>query len=564
MKQMIVLFAVEFDDGTSVKCPVACDSAKAMRTAMTALGRKLSVQLRPMDAAAARGLPTILRLAGGAPVVDWDATLAALEVAAHDMLLVIVEAPASDSARAAINALSAAACSNAEQRTAAPPCEGKSTVLGPKAEEATADAPASDDDEEDDGNGINLTETLAVADKAGLTMRLRNAKPAEEALHMFKKNNVFWKTFAKFSVRYGDFVCTEVAVLSAAAAPQLVDTVRRDAHIATRSFDPSAQTQTSPNDALSDNEYTRHLSVAMTHGKVVRAADRRHAEQVAFHPVTLCMRHSCRPNAGARFNHSGSAPHLLKVRCWAPGGIAPSDEISVLYERVDCAEFMLLPLDRRQKLLQQLYHFTCRCDRCKQVPSTAAAPGATCTAEEVAAMSFEAREATLTGAFFAPTVAASRRAQLATRMRDYFASLCIVSPDSECSLLKAPHELLRCDLARVTQFLLDHGTAESDLRLHRHHWRLSLARLAYVRLVDEQLQRGANPVDKFTFEVLADQLATEGAFLGGYHHALRTYRCFLACMRKLPPKLAAATQKRVLKEADVDWTTMRALDAMRA
>ena len=145
------------------------------------------------------------------------------------------------------------------------------------------------------------------------------------------------------------------------------------------------------------------------------------------------------------------------------------------------------------------------------------------------------------------------------------------------------------------------GEFDEGLRLHRHHWRLSLVRCAFLLTswhytFEASAQKKASqkttgqsdgatasgvegdidfssfdyvsPGCPFSISVLLDQMATETLFIPiGHPHALRSYRWFRRLTRGLKSDDVADLQRSASKILSADnsyfqWDLLNALDAV--
>jgi hypothetical protein len=186
---------------------------------------------------------------------------------------------------------------------------------------------------------------------------------------------------------------------------------------------------------------------------------------------------------------------------------------------------------------------------------------------ELADLSTAEKESTLTGAFWGDAVtSAARRRDLSLEMRDSFASLGIASGDDGCSLLVDNATLKRLNPHALLAWIEKYSAEDAPLVLHRHHWRLSFVRIAYLRRVAGSATSSAGTISKTdlareTFNVAIQQLAAESVFIpSGHPQSLPTYRAFRRLVRALPSKLAAKVQKDAVAEVPADWAVLQRLD----
>lgn len=548
----VVVFDVSFDKDVTEKVPVAVDMARTLRHALTALNRKLGAVL-PLASAKACADPdkVDVRKSNGEPLRDWSRTLTDLGIADMAHVIVITSCVATSAVKSAIEADRAAR-------------EASAVSLDPEPAVGEADG----DNEESGGEADGPTD-LQPSGRRPQQVRVKDAPEASEALHLLDMDGSVQRVYSKRRVAFGDVVCFEKPTLAVGYPMQLAETVNRDPNLRSRTYDPSASRMESALRGVDSEDYSKYLSIAVTHGRPVKSNNSRFDRQLAFFSKIGCVRHSCCPSAAFTYNVT-KAPHFGVLRCARSAGIEEGDEITMLLDAVNRPEFMVLPVDRRQKLLQADYHFTCKCDRCMKSgagPTRAdvESAGATVTAALMTEMTMAEREATLTGAFWGPNVGqpGKTRQQLAARMRDSFNALGVVSGSDDCALLNLPSSLARIPLSDLFDFITLHSSDDSDLRLHRNHWRLSLVRMVYLRNLVAACSKtkSTKELERRTFDIAIDQLFTECFFMpSGHPHTLPTYRAFKALVGMLPPKLAAEVQKKALDLVPTDWEALAQLD----
>jgi hypothetical protein len=553
-----LVFVVEFVDGQKAKLAVACTLSESLYSVIVRLNRKLEGALCIPAACPACGLDQDIldvRLPSGAPVRDLSATIEACGVGGPSGAKSVVLISPFPAPQNLSDVLAKAKPTLPSPEPAYKQANVK--VLGPKNADV-AKAPSDSDDGEPDQQVVHA-------------MKVKDAREASEALHLLEMDGAVRKVFAKFGTAMSAVVCYERPLLCVAYPMQLVECVRNNAILRTRTYDPNCVTMPSSISGVQDADYAKYLSVALTHGRTVYTTTK-FDKKMAFHVSCLAIPHSCAPSCSFTFN-ARHEPYTGVLRCARAAGLEKGDEITVLAESVNRPEFFLLPVDRRHKLLQARYHFTCRCDRCMKsgtgpsksdlLAKTSLSPA------DVQQLSTADLQSTLSGAFWGDHVdSPSKRNALATEMRDAFAALGIVSGDENCSVLVDNATLRKVDPASLLGFINKYsGSVETTpLVLHRHHWRLCLCRMAYLRRVAGSAAASAGTIckrelAKDTFTTAVHQLAVEAIFIpAGHPHILPTYRAFRRLVAALPATLAASVQRDAAAEVAVDWTVLRALD----
>lgn len=588
---MIIVFDVEYSDGKSRRrFPI---STKGPHETLDVLLAQLRVRARLV-----KGCD--VRLTSGQRAASY-LTLADLHLADKGTVLVISEddAPLDESSA-----------------PTAPPCESHVKVLGPggsvetfvsglaadlaaKASSRHAAAAAanggggpSEIDSNDDDDD-NLTKASASKDTFLV----------DAQLHYVFEGHVPWKAFSKRRVPVGGVVYREKpAALSVAYPMQMAQAVGATLlkHKQWRSHSSYVKnSHVSSLQGMSDEVFTRYVNVATCYAVRVEVPSEEHGFKLALYANMLTCRHSCRPTAVWSVKHQ-TPPYIAVLRACGStsaflagrisvfasdsasgsissgkggaaanvddadeGGIREADEVCFLYPDVAFhREFMLLPGDRRRRVLKRVYSFQCECDRC---------------------LERDAREGeierTLTGAFIdvpnqeAEAPGGSRHAykkaveELQDRMRRQFDQLNILTDvDSD---IKTPGELLRpvsellkkSDIARLSEFLQAYrpaGEGGRKLRLHQNHWRISFARLAFITHVVADVKL---PVDRFVVEIVLEQISTEACFMPLWHpHRMWAAQQFRKLVARLPDKLAGAVQRRAVKESACQWDSLSKLE----
>ncbi|KPA86259.1 hypothetical protein ABB37_00489 [Leptomonas pyrrhocoris] len=376
----------------------------------------------------------------------------------------------------------------------------------------------------------------------------------------------------------------------------VVAAVKNTARLASLSFSKEFMA-TSDLEGVDDSTYARCLSIALTHGQELRSGGggggaRSETARLALYGELSSLRHSCCPNAAVQYDLF-TAPYAGSCRCAVLAGIPQGQEITYLYKHADSLAFLLLSRDRRRNILQRKYFMQCDCPRCTEVDLNEAAAAAaapivkkrsakTGTAKAIAqrigsrTKAQREAEATLTGAFFTNSTVdrdPPKQTQLMGEMRRDFDALQIVDDTGvEISLslvgnVPPMQRTKQCN--RLLAFLRKYGTSDSVLRLHEHHWRMNLARAAYVQeTVRLCAVKGATPEarlrdphsktlftpTKTVYDVCLKQLAVEALFIPlGHPHSLTTYESFLYLVALLPPALAQAVVRSAHNTTSIKW-----------
>ncbi|KAL7710416.1 hypothetical protein N2W54_005962 [Lotmaria passim] len=375
----------------------------------------------------------------------------------------------------------------------------------------------------------------------------------------------------------------------------IVAAVKDNPHLASLSF--SAEfTAASDLDGVDDATYARCLSAGLTHGLELRSGGAAASgsgsdgSRLALYGELSSLRHSCCPNAAVQYDLF-AAPYAGNCRCAVLSGIPQGQEITYLYKHADSLAFLLLSRDRRRNILQRKYFMVCKCPRCTEVvedtedipaPIVKKKGSKTGTAsakpQKIFTRTKAQREAeeTLTGAFFTDSTVdrdAKKQRALMEEMRKDFGALQIIDDtgvDITLSLVGNVPPIQRTKQCnRLLSFLRKYGTPESVLRLHEHHWRMNLARAAYVqetvrlcavkgatpeaRLRDPHSETLFTPT-KTVYDVCLKQLAVEALFIpAGHPHSLTTYESFLYLVAILPPSLAQTVTRAAHNTVSIKW-----------
>lgn len=428
---------------------------------------------------------------------------------------------------------------------------------------------------------------------------------AEAAAAAGETGGLFKTGVARRDAALGHIILREYPKIISREPKAIVAAVKDNTRLATLSF--SAEfTAVSDVDGVNDATYARCLSIGLTHGQELRttttttgAAGRSEGARMALYGELSSLRHSCCPNAAVLYDLF-TAPYAGSCRCALLAGIQQGQEITYLYKHADSLAFLLLSRDRRRNLLRRRYFMDCNCPRCTEVEindedaSAAAGPivkakgSKTGTAKAKAQKKIGSRtkaqreaEATLTGAFFADSTVdrdAAKQQALMEEMRTDFDALQIVDDtgvEITLSLVGNVPPLQRAKQCnRLLAFLRKYGTADSVLRLHEHHWRMNLARAAYVQetvrlcavkgATPEARQRDPQSSTLFTptktaYDVCLKQLAVEALFIpAGHPHSLTTYESFLYLVAILPPTFAQSVLRQAHNTESIKWTQLEA------
>jgi hypothetical protein len=371
-----------------------------------------------------------------------------------------------------------------------------------------------------------------------------------KGLHSIKVNGVYEKSYSRTDVPCGVLILKERPYVTVMYPMQIVELVKEEEKLRTRQGDPDMRLVTSSLHGVPDDEFTRLLSIGMAYGTVVNTMDR-YEKQIAFFPELTCIRHSCSPNAIVTRSLSRQ-PFKATCRCCVFKGIAGGEEVTALLPGCDTVGFMLLSADRRKALIKKKYHFECECARCWKSQSSE-------------------WEVAMTGAMFHPEARADPELQrtLTTTMRQAFDGLHLLDQDGwPIPTKKAVGS--RAAIAALLAFISTYSAQEGLLRLNTHHWRLCLARSAFLAEVfqfihnettSERASRSgsgvaasiASVLTKDAFEVAFAQLESEGIFVPtGHPFSLFSHRAFQQMVSQLPANLAKVVQRRALK-LKVDW-----------
>lgn len=495
---MLIKFIVDFANGTSTVVMVSCLESRPLVAALAVLRTK--AQLPPR---------VDVRMPNGAPVKLW-ATPKQLAMSSGTELYVLVNGPSfranpqqdvSDSSDADI----------ARRRGNTTPL-GKVYTFGNK---------TTNREEGNDEENVDVPQLLMP----GLHKMMVDGR---------------CRFHCRGKVAYGGCILQEKALVSIAYPMQLVELVSRNEVL--RALPPAlnAPTIASSLTGVSDDDFSRWVSVAQTFGIVVETKDR-YRTALAFYPQLQHVPHGCAPTACFVAN-TQKAPYEADLVCVVPNELEAGDEVTYLYPKVDRVDFVLLPEDRRQSVMQLQYNTTCSCLRCRL------SGGFDKERSEV--------EATITGAFYQTVDEGdtTRKRTVAQKMRADFEALGIMDETSGMMKLD-PH--LHSKLEKLTEFLQSYTTQDaSPLQLHRHHWRASYARLALLHHYAASNSSVKADLDVLNF--MLQQIATEQAIVPPGHPLwLHSYRSFYQpIMRSLPPSVAAVFQRQSRDFPGIDWQLM--------
>lgn len=407
---------------------------------------------------------------------------------------------------------------------------------------------------------------------------------------------VLYKTgVARRDAAIGHIMMREYPKIVPREPKAIVAAVHDNTRLASLSFSKDF-TAASDADGVDDATYARCLSIGLTHGQELRSggeASSSGGARIALYGELSSLRHSCCPNATVQYDVF-SAPYSGSCRCAMLAGIQQGQEITYLYKHADSLAFLLLSRDRRRNILQRRYFMECDCPRCTEVDTgsedTAAdAPivkkraAKTGTAKAKAQKKIGTRtkaqreaEVTLTGAFFTDSTVdrdvAKQRALMEEMRKDFDALQIIDDTGVEITLSlvgNVPPTQRSKQCNHLLTFLRKYGTSESVLRLHDHHWRMNLARAAYVQetvrlcavkgATPEARQRDPQSSTLFTptktvYDVCLKQLAVEALFIPpGHPHSLTTYESFLYLVAILPPAFAQTIVRTAHNTESIKW-----------
>ena len=526
---MIILFTLD-GENVELKFPLSCDAATTVRQAVAALRAKLR---------AAASVTIDVRTHQGLPVPLTDTVGTVKERLAREKgnatksfveLYALLDGPQKAVRQCMLAAVHGRKCEN----------PSISEEIGSSSEE----------EPEEDYRRFTSDEDYRLMRAGGGTASSSSSPPAPTSvpgLHFIRINGKFQKGYALSDVAWGAPIATEVPTMSLAYSTQLGEAVANSEKLRSRTYDPSFSAGESTMRGVDAEDFSKYVSIARTHGHLIKTSDK-YGSRVALYPEISCLRHSCSPNAV--FRRAIVKPYRGVVRCAQTGGSQAGDEVTVLLPSVNTLLFMLLPRERRQRLLQERYHFTCDCARCWR--------------EE------DAAELTLSGAYFAGEAKSNAALQkrLTAEMREEFEALHIFNNTSDPSvpidtpvgskIPKSPHALL--------SFVFKYTAPDALLRLHRNHWRVSVVRVAYLKqaafVLSAQSKERTVPVRPFleqrSFEMALQQLTTEALFVPkGHPYYASSFAIYKKMMAILPTKLVAALQAKSRRYA-VDWDALGA------
>ncbi|CAD2216763.1 hypothetical protein ADEAN_000423600 [Angomonas deanei] len=337
---------------------------------------------------------------------------------------------------------------------------------------------------------------------------------------------------------------------------QIVAAVKDDARLNSRTYNRDFS-EKSAND-LSDEEYSKYLSIGVTYAVETRAGTGI-GQKTAFYGEILTLRHSCRPNATAHYDVY-TAPYTGSCRCATFNGLKKGEEITVLYRHADSQAFLLLSRERRQNLLKRKYFFDCDCERCSMQVSNRS----------------DDLEAKLTGVFFSDSSVdtdPAKQKELSEEMHADFSALALMDDSGVEITLSLPGNVppmtrtKQCN--RILGFIRKYTGNESPLRLHESHWRVNLARAAYIQeTVRLCAIKGATPEarrkdpmsrsmftpTKTVYDLCLKQLVVENSYIPrGHPHRLTTFESFQFLVAILPGNIASSTLKNALSNTKIDW-----------
>lgn len=375
----------------------------------------------------------------------------------------------------------------------------------------------------------------------------------------------YGRAYARRNVTLSHLLAREYPILMERDPPSMVKALVSDERTHQLPHDPKAANAGAVSDLkeVSDAMYAQLLSVA-----VINAVPTRQGtgvgEKLALYPEIAQARHSCYPNAMVHYELY-RAPYPGTLRCGTLDGVQSGGEVTCLYRHADSLAFMLLPRERRQKILRARYYFDCKCARCQ--------------CEVIS----DVVEATLTGVFWTDSSAdrdEARQAELAAQLRDDFEPLGILDPEGlQISLVTLGNvppakRMKRC--RELLAFITKYGgrpDKNSVLRLHDHHWRLSLARCAYIHetvrlcavkgVTPEVRQRDPSNRRLFTppkavYDLCLKQLMVEAIFIpSGHPHRLTTFESFQFLVAVLPANLADAVMRTANGLTKIPWEDLR-------
>lgn len=580
---MIIRFICDIDDGVDHEVAIGCEANATVAKAVLLLRSRLGLSNATRDdwygptLSCSNGVTLTVRDKDGAPVplshcirTIKDANVSLPSHVAT--LFVIFEGDAS-----VLRTLNFAAAHNNKNKqdgkivsTANKP-QSNVTVLGPESPSSDDGSPCSDDDSSSDHSAEELVEALG--------------------LHSIKVNGRYQKAYCTKACEFGSVVAKELPLISVAYPKQLVECVMSSDRLSSLAYDKSFASSSSIN-GVSDDDFSRYLSVAMVHGLPIQTGGE-FRTQIAFYPELKCCRHSCCPVAVFQ-RCSDKPPFAGTLRCCAIRGAESSSEITYLYPHVDNIEFLLMPKERRSKLLAKHKYLSlgdeCECPRCwkwdrdelEQTLLGAFTEGTTATDAAAMRAEFDALkllvgDAVVSFSAFVEesgVVKGTRAARLVSRWN----AVCGYCVD----LMNFIGRYTNMDgLVRG----VDVERSRGRLTLHRNHWRLCIARrrmmecfewlvlneaqakiarshcpkLSETGVPQESLKR--IPLSKEVFDATLCQLEAEGCFVPvGHPLALSVVRMWRCMLSKLTSQLAASVQSRSMSATwcpHVNWDALK-------
>ncbi|KPI90241.1 hypothetical protein ABL78_0623 [Leptomonas seymouri] len=399
---------------------------------------------------------------------------------------------------------------------------------------------------------------------------------------------------ARRDTAIGQIIMREYPKIIQREPKMIVAAVKDNVHLASLSFSKEFAA-VSDLEGVDDTTYARCFSIGLTHGQELCSGGgvggaNNEGARLALYGELSSLRHSCCPNAAVQYDLF-RAPYAGSCRCAVLAGIPQGQEITYLYKHADSLAFLLLSRDRRRNLLWRKYFMECHCPRCTEVGLDEAAAGDPIVKKKgskkgtrkVQAQKIGTRtkaqreaEATLTGAFFTNSTVdrdSKKQKALMEKMREDFDALQIMDDtgvEINLSLVgNVPPQQRTKQCNRLLAFLRKYGSSDSVLRLHEHHWRMNLARAAYVqetvrlcavmgatpeaRLRDPHCKTLFTPT-KSVYDVCLKQLVVEALFIPpGHPHSLTTYESFLYLVAVLPLSLAHTITRSAQSTESIKW-----------
>lgn len=406
------------------------------------------------------------------------------------------------------------------------------------------DAAEMDDDVEQANGGHAGLAGLEDDPQYGQPSTTENLNRAP-GLHIIKVNGRYQKAYSVGDVPWGGAVVSELPYTTVLYPTQMAEVVKENEKLRTRTYDPNFSAGPSTLNGVDDGDFSKYVSIARTYGHLVNTKDRFGA-MVALYAELSSIRHSCSPNCIQR--RALTRPYRAVIRCCTPNGLSAGEEVTVLFPKVNTVLFMLMPRERRQKALQERYHFTCDCSRCWK--------------------SSDECELSLSGAYFDDSIANNivQQKRLTHTMRDEFDALNVIDSRPGGPVDTPVAARIPVSPTKLLDFVEKYSKQDAPLRLHRNHWRLSCVRRAYMKQVDFVLTAQRDSMKKVTplrsilerrsIDVVLQQMATETVFIPpGHPFYVTSESIFRKILAVLPDKLCAVVQSKARK-LDVDWTFM--------